>query len=379
MKLREPKYTTVVNWVRDNIISGAFKVGERLPSEHELSERFGLSRQTVRHAIEVLEQQRLVTRKQGSGTYIGESTRAGRRQRCGNIAVISTYVDSYIFPPVLRGIEGVLSAEGYTTQIAFTSNRISREGDILRNLIEREAIDGLVVEPAKSALPNPNIHYYRKFMEAQIPILFFNSSYPELGLPCVALDDVRVARKAADYLVRAGHRKIGGIFKSDDGQGHFRYSGFLESVLTAGIKLKSRNVVWIDTDDFRHLEQVESYLFYRLEGCTAVLCYNDELAYLLAGFCQKRGIRVPEDLSIISIDNSDLATMGDVHITSFPHPMERLGKKVGENMVKMIENPYFDGTWLFDSEVVEGDSVKRLKVDNNIEFGGSDYAESKKL
>ena len=360
MQGREPKYITVVNWVRDNINNGEFKVGERLPSEHELSERFGLSRQTVRHAIDVLEQQKLVSRKQGSGTYIGESTRTVPRERYGNIAVISTYVDSYIFPPVLRGIEGVLSAAGYTTQIAFTSNRIGREGEILKKLMERRYIDGLVVEPAKSALPNPNIHYYRAFMELQIPILFFNSNYTELGLPYVSLDDVKVARKATDYLIRAGHRKIGGIFKSDDGQGHFRYSGFLDSVLEAGIKLKSRNVVWIDTDDFRHLEQIESYIFYRLEGCTAVLCYNDEIAYLLAGFCQKRGIRVPEDLSLISIDNSDLATMGDVHITSIPHPMETLGKKVGENMVNMIENPYFDGTWLFDSEVIERDSVKRL-------------------
>lgn len=361
MQGREAKYKTVVNWVKDNINSGEFKAGHRLLSEHELSKRFGLSRQTIRHAIDVLENQKLVSRKQGSGTYIGESTKVERRERYGNIAVISTYVDSYIFPPVLRGIEGVLSAEGYTTQIAFTSNRISREGDILRNLIDRGCIDGMVVEPAKSALPNPNIHYYREFMKQQIPILFFNSNYPELGLPYVSLDDVKVARKATDYLIEAGHRKIGGIFKSDDGQGHFRYSGFLESILDAGIKLKSRNVVWIDTDDFRHMERVENYIFYRLEGCTAVLCYNDEIAYLLAGFCQKRGIRVPEDLSIISIDNSDLATMGDVHITSFPHPMETLGRKVGENMVKMIENPYFDGTCLFDSVVIERHSVKRLK------------------
>ena len=361
MQAREPKYITVVNWVRDQINSGKLTVGDRLPSEHELSDCFGLSRQTVRHAIDVLEQQKLVSRRQGSGTYIGESTRGERRERFGNIAVISTYVDSYIFPPVLRGIEGALSAAGYTTQIAFTSNRISSEGDILKNLINRRYIDGLIVEPAKSALPNPNLHYYREFMKLQIPILFFNSNYPELGLPYVSLDDQKVAAKATDYLIRAGHHQIGGIFKSDDGQGHCRYSGFLHSILEAGIKLKSRNVVWIDTDDFRHLERIEEYLFYRLEGCTAVLCYNDEIAYLLAGFCQKRGIRVPEDLSIISIDNSDLATIGDVQITSIPHPMETLGKKVGENMVKMIANPYFDGTWLFDSEVIERDSVKRLK------------------
>ena len=77
-------------------------------------------------------------------------------------AVISTYVDSYIFPPVVRGIERVLSKRGYTTQIAFTGNRVSREQDILNNLIDKDIIDGLIVEPAKSALPNPNLHYYQR-------------------------------------------------------------------------------------------------------------------------------------------------------------------------------------------------------------------------
>ena len=74
------------------------KVGEKLPSENELSERFGLSRQTVRHAVDILEQQKLVLRVRGSGTYVGGNGKAERQERYMNIAVISTYVDSYIFP-----------------------------------------------------------------------------------------------------------------------------------------------------------------------------------------------------------------------------------------------------------------------------------------
>lgn len=59
MGTQELKYKAVYNWVLDNINSGALKVGEKLPSENELSERFGLSRQTVRHAVDILEQQKL--------------------------------------------------------------------------------------------------------------------------------------------------------------------------------------------------------------------------------------------------------------------------------------------------------------------------------
>lgn len=362
MGVQELKYKEVYNWVLDNINSGNLKVGQKLPSENELSGRFGLSRQTVRHAVDILEQQKLVSRVRGSGTYVGSGGKTGRQstrqERYMNIAVISTYVDSYIFPPVLRGIERVLSKQGYTTQIAFTGNKVSREQDILNNLIDKDIIDGLIVEPAKSALPNPSLHYYRELRERNVPILCFNSKYPQLDLPCVSMNDEQVGKKAVEYLIRAGHQNIGGIFKSDDGQGHLRYKGFLEGMLEAGLRVKDKNVLWLDTEDLVDLERWSDYLFYRLEECTGIVCYNDEVAYVLSGLCERRGIVIPDQLSMVSIDNSDLSTLAGVRITSLPHPMEALGRKVAENMIRMIENPYFDGNYLFDSDVVERDSVK---------------------
>lgn len=354
------KYKAVYNWVLDNINSGVLKMGEKLPSENELSERFGLSRQTVRHAVDILDQQKLVTRVRGSGTYVGGGGKTGRQERYMNIAVISTYVDSYIFPPVLRGLERVLSKEGYTTQIAFTGNRVSREQEILSNLIDKDIIDGLIVEPAKSALPNPNLHYYRELIKRNVPVLCFNCRYPQLDLPCVSINDVQAGKKAVEYLIQAGHTKIGGVFKCDDGQGHLRYQGFLAGMLEAGIKVKDKNVVWLDTEALVDLERWEDYLFYRLEECTAVVCYNDEVAYILSGLCEKRGIAIPDQLSMVSIDNSELASLANVKLTSLPYPMEALGRKTAENMIKMIGNPYFDGNYLFDSDIIVRDSVKIL-------------------
>lgn len=360
MSAQELKYKAVYNWVMENINSGELKMGAKLPSENELSSRFGLSRQTIRHAIDILEREQLVSRVRGSGTYVGGAGRQERQERYMNIAVISTYVDSYIFPPVLRGIERVLSGKGYTTQIAFTGNKLTREQEILSNLIDKDIIDGLIVEPAKSALPNPNLHYYRELMKRNVPVLCFNCNYPELGLPCVALNDAQVGRRAVEYLVKAGHRRIGGIFKCDDGQGHLRYKGFMRGIQEAGLKAKDRNVVWIDTEAMLDMESWADYLFNRLEDCTALVCYNDEVAYILSGICEKRRISIPDRLSLISIDNSELCTLADVAITSMPHPMEALGRKAAENIIKMIENPCFDGNYLFDTDVVERDSVKKF-------------------
>lgn len=362
MSGKNPKYFQVIEWVRKGISEGELRQGDRLKTEYELSEMFGISRQTVRRAIGELENDHVLTRIQGSGTYVGNGLRIPHRERHMNIAVISTYIDTYIFPRTIHGFEKILSKHGYTTQISFTNDNIYREFKILENILDKDNIDGMIVEPSKSALPNPNIKYYRELAEKQIPILFFNSVYPGLDMPCVSLDDRAVSKRAANLLISAGHRKIGGIFKLDDGQGHQRYAGYQEALGEAGIPMDDRRVCWFDSENLRDFAKLESYLIDRLEDCTAVECYNDEMAYQLTNACIRRGIRIPDDLSIVGIDNSELAERAAVPFTSFPHPMEELGRRAAENLVRMIENPGFDGNYKFRSEAVLRNSVRTIET-----------------
>ena len=385
MAAQEAKYQKVIDWVKENIENGTFRPGDRLESENEMSERFGISRQTIRHATGVLAAMDLVTRVRGSGTYIKEpetdasaGTREGvpgtaagdpgrhaegaARVPTMNIGVVSTFYESYIFPSTLKGIERVLSKNGYTMQVSFTDNRLYREEAILRTILEKNTLDGLIVEPAKSALPNPNIRYYRELQERGVPLIFFNSYYQELDAPCVRLDDVGVARKAVSLLIRAGHTRIGGIFKCDDAQGQRRYQGYLEAMLTSGCRPGQDQVLWIDTPEMMDMKVIGDYLFHRMRDCSAVLCYNDQVAFQVVEMATERGIRVPEDLSVVGIDDAYLASVSKVPLTSFPHPKEKLGRKTAENLLKMIEDPSFDGNCLFDSEPVIRESIANLPV-----------------
>ena len=353
----DPKYQQVIDWVKEQIDAGNFKAGDKLMSEKELSEMFGLSRQTIRHATGELAARNLVTRVQGSGTYVGGAREPVREARYMSIAVVSTFYESYIFPPTLKGIERILSRNGYSMQVSFTDNKVRREEAILRNLLDKDNVDGIIVEPAKSALPNPNLRYYQQLKERHIPIICFNALYPDLDVPCVRIDDEEIARKATKLLLDAGHRNIAAIFKPDDGQGRYRYGGFLKALEEAGAPLDEKRVIWIDTYDYRDMSRIEEYLFTRLGNASAVVCYNDEVAYQLIDLALKRGIRIPEDLSVVGIDDSYLAGVSRVPFTSFPHPKDLLGRKVAENLLGMIRSPSFDGNYLFDSEPVLRDSV----------------------
>ena len=354
-----PKYVELVNWVKEKVKTKELKPGDKLYSENELSSMFSMSRQTVRHGISKLEQEGIVKRIQGSGTYICEKE-AANKPRTFNIAVVTTYVDRYIFPNVIKEMEKVISKAGYFTQIAFTNNTLERESSILQTFLNNNIVDGIIVEPTKSGIPNPNIELYHEITDRKIPIVFINSYYPNLDLPHVAMDDTKAGRLAVDYLIEAGHTNIAGIFKADDRQGHFRYSGYVQGLLDAGLKIHDDNIAWIDTEDTNHMEDSEKRILKRLEGCSGCVCYNDEVAVSIVKICKKYNINIPGQLSIVSIDDSDMAGRCEIPLTSVAYPITELGEKAAKNLIHLIEDEKFDANYDFTPTLKVRDSVRKL-------------------
>lgn len=355
------KYREVINWIKEQIASGELQTGDRLMSEQALAEKFSLSRQTIRHATGEMEEEGLLRRVRGSGTYIAPTPEATVREAHHNIAVISTYVDSYIFPATIRGIESVLSGAGYTMQIAFTDDFVIQEETILRGLLEKDNIDGVIAEPSKSALPNPNLDMYRELQRRGIPVLFFNTYYSELDAPCVRLDDFEAARCMTDVLLEAGHRKLGAVLHAEDGQGRLRYGGFVRAMQLSGLEAMPGQVCWVDAVSFRNLRPLKSFLMERLKDCSGLLCYNDEIARQMIDLLREDGKRVPEDVSIVSIDDAIGADMSGISLSSCPHPKEQLGIRAAHNLLQMIKDPSFDGNYLFPAQPILRGSVKRVR------------------
>lgn len=351
------KYRRVTEWILERIASGELNEGDKLESENELSAAFGISRQTVRHALGNLVQQGVLVSVQGSGTYV-KSRRSAAAPLSRTVTIISTYVDGYIFSRILQAMVKTLEEAGYSSRVMFTNNHLETERQILERLLEEGSRDPLIVEPVMSGLPNPNLSCYRRLQSAGIPVLFFHSYYPELEIPHVSMNDEQVGRLAASYLISRGHTAIGGIFKADDGQGKLRYAGFVSAMRENGIEVREERILWVDTQELREELRESPRLLRRLESCTACVCYNDELAHYLTKACGEKGIRIPEELSIVSVDNSDLARLNPIPLTSVAHPMEVLGKKAAENMLRLIENPGCDATCEFEPVLEERSSVR---------------------
>lgn len=353
----QKKYERIVAWVQEEITNGSLHRGDKLPSENNLMEHFSVSRQTVRRAMEALTEKGVVEGRRGSGTYVTVNTRqyAGKEIR---ITVMLTYVDTYIFPSIIKGIESVLSSEGCTLQIAMTDNAVEKERMLLKEFIHTQSVDGIIAETVKSALPNPNMELYREIENMGIPVLFVNSYYKELDIPHISMDDRKAGYLAAKHLAECGHTRIGGIFKADDGQGHLRYAGYTDALMEQEIKIRGDQVIWIDSEELRTMGEESAKFLKRLKGCTACVCYNDETAYKIVEIFRKAGHRVPEDLSVVGIDNSGLAKFCPVPLTSVENPVEKLGRTAAERMTwKIFRNEEME-TVEFEPQLIMRNSVQ---------------------
>lgn len=353
------KYRFLVETIKEKIKNGAYAPGERMESENRLSEEFGYSRQTVRQALSVLEREGLIERRRGSGTY--NQHREPAAARGSNVAIVTTYISDYIFPTIIRGIEETLTGAGYSLTLGVTNNHVEDESRILQSLISRK-IDGVIVEGTKTAFPNPNVELYRKLQKMGVPVVFFNSYYRDLtDAVYVVTDDKKAGRQAVELLLSKGCRKLGGVFKSDDMQGHGRYAGFSEGLIRNGCSISDDCVVWYTTAERSRLFRPDNrdYMFERLRGCDGIVCYNDQIAYGAIDLLTSRGVRVPEDVLVTGFDNSSVSEYSPVKITSFAHPKDEMGRIAANKLIHMLRSGEQEHPLILDMPLFEKQSTAR--------------------
>ena len=179
--------------------------------------------------------------------------------------------------------------------------------------------------------------------QREIPLVFLHGRCREMAQAvCVGDDNAGGGYRLAEHLIRAGHRRIAGIFKSDDVQGPERAGGVLCAMRDAHLFPADECFLWYSSFQHRQIvEQQNDTLFQafirdQLRDCTAVVCYNDEIAFHLIRALQRAGKRVPDDVAVVSFDNSYYSTFGPVGITSLGHAEHSMGRTASECLVQLI-------------------------------------------
>lgn len=334
------KYEILSKQLMDKIAENLQRGITALPTEAELASQYKVSRQTVRAALSLLKSRGLIESRQGSGSYATGLSPSLPQNR---IPILISRSQEYLYPHLLADIRQTLAEKGYHLQIFTTENDTTVERAHLLSFLKTPP-RGLIAEGVKSTLPTPNADLYRKLKAAGTRLLFLHNYYDALpDEVCVKDDNYYGGCLLANHLAQLGHTNIAGLFKIDDRQGPERYQGVACCLRDQGLALSDRHVGWFQTADVEALEKRQDTRFLaefireRLPGCTAVICYNDEIAYWLLKELAYARIQVPRDLSVVCFGNSYLSDLSKVRITTLAHRPQEMGKITADTMISLLQ------------------------------------------
>ncbi|MGN8645984.1 GntR family transcriptional regulator [Gracilibacillus sp. HCP3S3_G5_1] len=337
----QTKYSIVKEAIKSQILDGTFQPHQKISSESELMKEFGVSRHTVRLAIGDLVNQGWLYREQGAGTFCADRSKNNSSSMVEqkSIALITTYLSDYIFPSIIRGAESYLSKEGYQVSLFSTNNDHDNERKFLEKILTQQ-FDGVIIEPTRSAISNPNINYYLNLERENIPYLMINAYYDELEPFHIVVDDEKGGLMQTEHLIELGHRNIVGFFKNDDIQGTKRMKGYLKAHRKHYIDIQPNNIVTYNTEEkltkpVNVLKQLLSEP--AVKRPTAIVCYNDELAIKLLDTLREAKLKIPEDVSIVGFDDSFMAEITEVKLTTVSHPQSEMGELAAKVILDMIK------------------------------------------
>lgn len=337
------KYETLASHLTEQIARNLQNGISKLPTEAELCRQHHVSRQTVRSALALLQAQGIIRSRQGSGSYAtGLSDQAGRNI----IPILINSQQESIYPALLTDIRTGLADNGYRLQVYVTGNNTSSEREHLLTLL-KEPPRIVIVEGCRSALPNPNLDLYMKLRQSHTPLLFLYSQYASLSdTVCIKDDNYYGGYLLAEHLTSLAHTQIAALLKIDDIRGHERYLGIASCLRDQGLFLKDENVGWFTSSDMESLEQLQDTRFLTrfiqdcLQDCSAVICYNDEIAYWLIHELSRAGILVPGRISVACFENSYLSDLSPVRITALSHKPHETGESVVSCVIQILKGIY---------------------------------------
>lgn len=348
MNEKKPLYIQIKEYILTEISENRLVVGDMLPPEKDLIEQFKVSRITVRRAMDELEDEGIIARYPGKGTFVSSTQKIDfasknekeRRREDYTIGVIMSHLDSPFQVSLLQALETAIGKHGFQMMFGLTHGRNQIENELIDRMREH-GVDGLIIFPVDGA------YYSEKILQMSIedfPVVLIDRYLPGINACSVFSDDRKGGQLLGEYLIKKGHKKIALFSQNPNNTACLidRIEGFRYALLSEGIS-SSKDDCLIDLNNCsvynepeqyeNNIRRIEEFLQARPE-ITAVYCTIATFAINTLSASR----RLKKKLEIVCFDNIEpYQWMEKLPITYISHSEIEMGTKAVEAMTELFQ------------------------------------------
>ena len=323
--------------IERQISSGLWAGQTKIPDERTLAAIYDVSRPTIRRAIGNLCRRGLLVRRRGQGTFICDEKFTLQQTHASRTIMLVTG-DFDVFARSLRGIEEEALRRGYGVTVGERGPGSEKDRMYLKMAQERR-VSGIIYEASYLLGPED----FQGVRDSGIPMVFIEKT-GTLEEDFVGGDNRAGMALAVHHLHMLGHRRIGYVHHErtqDRPTQPERLQGFHEACQAHGIEVKPEWIVALASVDGAGPED-ETRLGAVVdlpaeERPTAFVCFNDDAAAFVMRTAAARGLSVPEDLSVVGWDDTEMETPHATPLTSLATAANEIGKEAARLLFEKIE------------------------------------------
>lgn len=302
------QWQTIADAIRGEIESGKLAPGDRVRSEAEIAEVYGVSRPTAHRALNELQRQGLLIRQRRWGTVVAD--RIGEaKSPTGRVAFLVDRFDQTVnFPQtdLIRGIHDGLG-EDFDLVISQSNSNWEIEAKQLRKLAS--SADGLIICPTSDRRNSPLL---QRMFDDGLPIVVLDRFPEDLHVDTVATDNDGATLKAIRALEARGHRRIGffSFHKPDFSSVAERHGAYVRALAEVGVTDSEKFTRWfppqLEANSNLFVQAVTDALYaltHRENPITALFCVEDSVAAAALQAAEGLGLSIPEHLELATFND----------------------------------------------------------------------------
>jgi GntR family transcriptional regulator of arabinose operon len=356
-QIRIPLYKQIQDYIIDHIRHNKWLPNERIPSENELARQFKVSRITAKNALNALIQDGFIYRIQGKGSFVAPD--AGQpilyqpepMQRDKYVAYLMPRLDNLFTANLLNGIEDVLSQNGYHLLFCKTHDSQDMEKALLRQMSQQK-VDGIIIHPVHGETYNEEI---LKLVLNHFPVVVVDRYLKGIDTNCVCSDNVAGTYEAVKRLIELEHTHIGFVSTYFQGTSSIedRLYGYEMALVENQFPIDHRfRLVHLDNKQvnsvFEHggadpeSKQMINAFLKQNDELTAVIAANSAVGLTVLEAAEEMGICVPDDLSVIFLDDFELSSFSRIPPTCLSQQEKIIGQEAARMLLSIMANPKQD-------------------------------------